>query len=245
MESRSPCASPRSWMRLNSPIRSSGSTTGNESTRMCLDGGTAAVWQLLPARVPLLTSEQPVFGPALTFTDVPLSWLGGRRSRLLERDVEDQADDVSDLGEHKSTDIASHSVDPSDRDTSDVLTLCGRRAFQRVALISFDHNLRPESADCGRQRHDVDDVGSGVEDSLCRHYHGRMSKPCLPAGWRAKVEFDDATRGQHRATRLRSTWAKQRAQRRFDPGQDGVLRAPPSHRPWRRACSRAASVLGG
>jgi len=132
---------------------------------------------------------------------------GRRRSRQQRsrpehrgRDIENQADDISDLGEHDRTNVATHSVEPADGRGSDMLTLCSRRSFQCVAPIRFDHNLRPESADRRRQGHDVNDVGSGVEDLLRGHCHCRMSKACLAAGRRAKVEFGDVTRGQHRAT---------------------------------------------
>ena len=74
-------------------------------------------------------------------------------------DIEDQPDGFSDAGEDDRPNVSSYPVDPSGRDSSDVLTLGDGWTLKPVVRIRLDSDLRSVPANGGRQRYNMNDAG--------------------------------------------------------------------------------------
>ena len=128
-----------------------------------------------------------------------------RRCRVqkLDGNVEDQAKSVADLAEDGWADVSMYLLNASNRDSPNVLTLCGRSAPQSILAVGFDGDLRREGSDCGGQRHNLDHVWLRIEDALCGDNHCGMAEPGFLAFGKSEIEVYNITRGQHRANQLR------------------------------------------
>ena len=71
-----------------------------------------------------------------------------------------------------------------------------------IVGIWIDHNLGMELTDRACQWHDLKDRWTCVEDPLGGDNDRWVVKPCLASRRLPEVEFDDVTRGQHRAKRF-------------------------------------------
>ncbi len=78
-----------------------------------------------------------------------------------------------------------------------MLALRGRHSIESIQDVWLDDDLRVKCADGCCQRHNVDDRGRAVEDSLGRHEDGWMSEASLAPFPRAEIKIDDITRGRH------------------------------------------------
>jgi hypothetical protein len=60
-------------------------------------------------------------------------------------------------------------------------------------VIRLDDDLGVEPSEGGRERHDVHDGGTGVEDPLRGHQDGRVEEADLTSFRCTQVEVDDLT----------------------------------------------------
>ena len=97
----------------------------------------------------------------------------------LRREVKDHANRFPYLSEYHDPNIARHTINPTGRHRPDVLALRHRRMLETVRLVGLYAHLRPEPANRGCQRYDLDHGRSRVEDPLGGQHDSWMAEPSL------------------------------------------------------------------
>lgn len=110
------------------------------------------------------------------------------------------AEGLANLGEGRWSNLSLPSADSMHGHRTDVLALRSRIRLQPIGSVRREEYFGAAATECSREGDNLDDVRPSRLNSTSGHHHGRTAQPGLASFGQPKIEFDDVTRRQHRAT---------------------------------------------